>query len=209
MRVNSEHNFNLHALRHTTVLAEGKDRLLGQWDLPLSEEGLSEARSLVHQAALRIPKDSVSAIYTSDLSRCSAIAELLHEETGWEVRRDPRLREQELGDWEGKTGEELKQGPREDLEAFHFSSGSWHPPGGGESLVDVAKRSFEWFAEASRARGNRDVVLIAHSGVLRVLIAKIIGLPFDNAIAVAPPIGSYSRMSCDHRGNGLLECLGA
>ena len=199
----------IHALRHPDVGAEHRETFLGHSDIPLSERGREEAREIARGLASRIDADKLGVVHTSDLLRCATLADVIAEELGCETRPDARLRGQHLGDWTGKTASEIKSGPREPLVELHFDSASWQPPGGGESLIDVAKRCFSWYAEAVRETTGPDLVVVAHASTLRALIAKVIGLPFDNAIRIAPAPGTYALLQADEHGTGNLVALGS
>ena len=73
------------------------------------------------------------AIYSSDLARCLATAEIVAEGTGLAVTPDARLREIDTGLWEGLTQEEaFRAYPREFEEREADVTG--YPFPGGESF---------------------------------------------------------------------------
>jgi alpha-ribazole phosphatase/probable phosphoglycerate mutase len=57
---------------------------------------------------MRLRKKTLHAVYSSDLSRCMEGARLLASTFGLEPVAMPELRELHIGDWEGKTWQELQ-----------------------------------------------------------------------------------------------------
>ena len=97
--------------------------------MPLSEEGRSQARRL----AGRLRDEHFDAIYASDLIRAVETAAIVAEPHGLEVRRDPRLREFDFGEWEGLTWDEIVA-TRPHLRERALTSASLYSPDGGETL---------------------------------------------------------------------------
>ena len=91
-------------VRHGQSTHNAQARLQGQADPPLSDAGRTEAE-LLRPALARFDEDRV---LTSDLQRASQTAELL----GYPgARRDPRLREIDVGEWEGRSLSDFPAGP--------------------------------------------------------------------------------------------------
>jgi len=91
-------------VRHGQSTHNAQARLQGQADPPLSDAGRAEAE-LLRPALARFDEDRV---LTSDLQRASQTAELL----GYPgARRDPRLREIDVGAWEGRPLADFPAGP--------------------------------------------------------------------------------------------------
>ena len=71
-------------------------------DYPLNDRGRRQAG----RAARRLSGEEITAIIASDLSRAFETAEIVAAEVGLPVRPDVRLREQDIGDWEGNSLED-------------------------------------------------------------------------------------------------------
>lgn len=155
-------------VRHAPVSAEG---FCGWTNAPAD---LSDDYSL---SALRaaLPEDAV--LLSSDLDRATATADALARRT-WERRpAEPALREQHFGDWEGQSYG--ADGP--DLSAFWRDPANTRPPA-GESFADLCDRVAGFMREAVRQE-RRDVVVVAHAGVIRAALALALGLPPGQALA--------------------------
>lgn len=168
-------------LRHGQTEFNAGSRMQGQLDTSLSDLGRAQAVAAAEVLTVRRPL----AIISSDLSRALETAVELADRSGLQVRPDVRLRETHLGDWQGRTHQEVdalapgaRQAWREDATLA---------PHGGESRIDVAARSRplvtelvagepEWGADDC----ERPVVLVAHGGLIAALTACLLDLPVQN-----------------------------
>jgi len=123
------------------------------------------------------------AIYSSDLQRCLMTAEIISGETGLTVRKEPRLREIDVGMWEGLTSEEAGQRyPTEHAERERDLIGYRFP--GGESFRDLHGRVVPaFFRIVDESAGN--ILVVGHKGVNRVLLAHYLGLPLEELFSIA------------------------
>lgn len=165
-------------LRHGQTEYNAADRMQGQLDTDLSELGRMQALAAAAELAPRKPLRIVS----SDLRRAADTAAALADATGVPAATDARLRETHLGDWQGLTHTEvdaIAPGAR----AAWRANATVAPPG-GESRVDVARRSLplvreltenlaQWGVDVS----ERPVVLVAHGGLIAALTAALLELP--------------------------------
>ncbi|MFT4200108.1 histidine phosphatase family protein [Gordonia sp. (in: high G+C Gram-positive bacteria)] len=168
--------------RHGETHYNADSRMQGQLDTDLSERGQRQAAAAAAALAERDPL----LIRSSDLRRAAETADRLAELTGLSVTRDPRLRETNLGDWQGLTHAEvdaIAPGARR----VWRDDARWAPPH-GESRVDVAERITpvvddllvdlpEW---GTGPRPEAPVVLVAHGGCIAALTASLLALPVDN-----------------------------
>ena len=168
-------------LRHGQTEFNAANRMQGQLDSALSELGREQAVA----AASVLAKLDPLLIVSSDLRRAYDTAVLLGERIGSPVVVDERLRETHLGDWQGMTHSEVDTAAPGARIAWR-NDARWAPHG-GESRVDVARRSVPVVAELVDSQGDwggdepyRPVVLVAHGGLIAALTAKLLGLPVDN-----------------------------
>jgi len=162
----------LYLLRHGRALVpDSKRRFIGRTDLPLSPEGSREAEALGALLA-GIPFD---ALYASDLARAVQTARaVVRGGVKAEISLEPRIREIDLGEWEGLEIEAVRKNQPEAFEARGLDFEGFRPPG-GESFGDLAKRALPFFEGLAEDSGN--VLVVGHSGVFRVLLASVLGIP--------------------------------
>ena len=108
-------------------------------------------------------------LVTSDLGRARLTATLINQKLGLASTVEPRLREQDWGEWAGLRLSDLET---EEIKAQ--ASMGWHfRPLGGESRLEVLERSKRALLDiAHRLRGHR-VVVVTHGGVIRCLLYRL------------------------------------
>ena len=201
----------LFLLRHGAVEGMAAREVRGQRDVRLSAHGHAQHAALVEWLRGRLADSARPLrIVTSDLSRCAELAALLHRELG--ARRnmslvvDAQLREQHMGTWQGQTWEAINA--REGKAINDYWDDYWNAaPPDGESMATMAARVEAWWHSAQPDLRGSDVVLVTHAGVIRVLLAKWLGLPGDQSLRLAPPPATASVVA--HSAAGfVLEGLG-
>lgn len=168
-------------LRHGQTEYNAGSRMQGQLDTELSDLGREQAVAAAEVLAKRQPL----LIVSSDLARAKDTAVALGDRSGQPVSIDARLRETHLGDWQGLTHHEVDAAAPGARLAWRDDA-RWAPHG-GESRVDVARRSIPLVKElvAQQAEWGLDeperpVVLVAHGGLIAALTGALLGLPVDS-----------------------------
>lgn len=170
---------------------EGGRRYRGRLDDPLSDRGW---RQLHEAVAASGPWD---AVISSPLRRCVEFAQVYGEREGLPVYREPDFQEIDFGEWEGWSPAALFEAQGERLTAF-WRDPRQHPPPGGETLdaleARLARGWQRWVAEPPGAR----VLVVCHGGVIRVLLAKALGLdPAHLLSRVQVPYACLTRLRVD------------
>jgi broad specificity phosphatase PhoE len=135
--------------------------------VPLSDEGRSQARRL----AARLRDERFDVIYASDLLRAFETASIVAEPHGLTVRKDPRLREFDFGDWEGLTWDEIVA-TRPHLQEHALTAASLYAPDGGETFAMVCDRLRPFFDEL-RASPSAHAAIVMHAGPLHAALAVL------------------------------------
>ena len=186
-------------LRHAPAKV-GKGTVYGRTDVP----ALLQDPALINRIAARLPPESL--LITTPLRRTTETAEML-EAAGWAPRDqmvEAAFAEQDFGTWEGTTHDALSQEGSADYMAFWNNPARNRPPG-GESFADLMVRASAAFTTLTEAHPARDIVLIGHSGSIRAIVATILGLSPENALALE--IAPLSLSLIDYAGGG--EATGA
>lgn len=165
-------------VRHGETPWNAEGRYQGQVDIPLSELGERQARSL----GRRLQDVRIDRAVSSPLGRAAQTARLaLGAERAGMLAFDRELREIGHGDWEGLTTVEIGQRDPQRLQAWRSAPQTVQMPGpGGESLQQVLERSWRALERACEGLGSDDTLLVvAHDAVNRVLIGRVLGLPMS------------------------------
>lgn len=163
-------------VRHGQSTWNAAGRVQGQ-----SGEGLSMLgrRQAVAAAAWLAETIGTATVVSSDLARAHETAVPIAAALGADLAIDPALRERAFGAWEGRTAGEL------DAEA----DGLWQQwaagvdvvaQAGGESNDVIVARvvpALRGHADAARAAGADDIVVVSHGGVIWHGLHALLGLP--------------------------------
>jgi broad specificity phosphatase PhoE len=103
------------------------------------------------------------------------------------------LAEQDFGEWQGLTYEELQESRAGDFHRF------WHAPAhqaapGGESFVAVIARVSRAIHRLVDAYPGRDIIAVAHGGTIRAALALALGLDPEAALAFTIANCSITRI---------------
>ncbi|MGH2972248.1 MAG: histidine phosphatase family protein [Gaiellaceae bacterium] len=131
-------------VRHGETDWNAERRWQGHADVPLNARGRAQAREL----AEALVGEQIDAIYTSDLSRAHATAEIVGARLGVQVVTDPDLREIDVGSREGCTGE---------IDA----------PWDGEETEAHAARILEAVHRIAAQHPDGRVLVVTHGGSMR------------------------------------------
>lgn len=169
-------------VRHGQTDFNVEGRMQGHLESDLTALGLEQA---YRTAQLLVGYQSVRLI-SSDLSRAARTAEQIGLAVGLPVTLDERLRETNLGKWQGFTADEVEVDWPGAVATWR-SDPTWAPPG-GESRVDVANRALPVVDELDRElAGDQPVTAMfcAHGGLISSLTCALIGLDPPGWVALA------------------------
>jgi probable phosphoglycerate mutase len=167
-------------LRHGRIQGAGEKRFIGRTDTDLDAEGISQARHW-HQALSLV---NIGTIYSSGLTRCRHTARIIAGDRS--VIPAPALNEILLGQWDGKTFEEIR---RQDPDGFkqrgdHLDT--FQPPG-GESFLDLQNRVLPFFNQCLQEPGTP--LFVTHAGVIRVILCHVTGLALKDLFQIRMAYG--------------------
>jgi broad specificity phosphatase PhoE len=160
-------------LRHAATRWNRERRLQGQTDTPLSLPGVRQAERW-GQIVKAVPWDR---ILVSDARRAMETAARINAVLDVPVVSDARLREQDWGEWTGRTLSRLKQeAPR--LLAEQQKAGWNFCPPGGEDRLTVRDRSLKAVVEACEKWQGESILVVTHEGVIKCLLYGLCGRRF-------------------------------
>ena len=165
----------------------GGRRYRGQRDDPLSETGWEQMWAAVGE------RPPWQQIVTSPLLRCSAFAYALGERFGIGVAEQPAFMEVGFGAWEGRTPQDLESEEPGILERF-YADPVGRRPAGAESLDAFVERVTDAWQQVVEADGDGHTLIVAHAGVVRVVMMHILGVPLGHMYRITVPNAGITRI---------------
>ncbi len=151
-------------------------RFQGAHDVGLSDTGRVQAEAL-GRAVRRGYR--VATAYVSPMRRALETAEIALAGTAIPRVPLPDLRELSLGEWEGRTVDEVRALHGDPFHAWVRAPLDCPPPG-GEALPEVSARVRRAIARIGEDhRNGDDVLVVAHGGVISVYLCHLLGVSFN------------------------------
>ena len=168
----------LFLLRHGQTEYNATGRMQGQLDTELSAVGRKQADI----AAQYLSRQHIGRIISSDLSRAKTTAQAVASKLDVPVEVDKRLRETNLGQWQGKSHAEV-DGALPGARAQWRHDATWAPPG-GETRLEVAERARavvdEMMASWEQWDDDHALLLVAHGGTIGALTSALLDVPVSH-----------------------------
>lgn len=149
-------------IRHGTTAWNKEGRAQGSSDIPLDQEGLSQALAL----GKRLSKENWDYIYSSNLLRAKQTAEIVSEHTGISnISYDTRLREIGGGQIEGTT----------EKERVSKWGTNWRELDLGiESEKSGTSRALSFIEDIANKHTNKNILVVSHGSLIRHLLKGLI-----------------------------------
>ena len=155
--------------RHGESDWNAEARWQGHADRPLTDRGRRQAAEL----ADRLAGVALAAVYSSDLDRARATAQVVAEPRGLGVVALPELREIDVGSWSGLTRAEAE-------ERFPAAYRQWTNGGqgwdDGEAYEQMTDRVVCAVLDIAQTHPCGSVLVVAHGGPIRALHATALGI---------------------------------
>lgn len=162
----------LFLVRHGPTHAKG---FVGWSDLPAD---LSDTAALARLSD-HLPKDAL--VVSSTLSRAMSTADAV-QGSRQRLRHHPDLREFHFGEWELCTFADVDATHPALCRAYWETPGDTRPPG-GESWNDAAARVDAAIDALLAAHPGRDLVVVAHIGVILTQVRRALGISAAEVLA--------------------------
>jgi len=166
---------------------------VGWRDIPAD---LSDTAQLTRLSAY-LPADAL--IVASPLIRASETADAI-QDARTRLPDAPALREFSFGDWDGRSFDDVARTDPDVSRAYWEDPGHIRPPN-GESWHDAAGRVAPIVDQMNRDHSGRDIIAVAHIGIIMTQIARatdlrpsqVIGHRIDNLSVTRITYGLGSR----------------
>jgi broad specificity phosphatase PhoE len=141
-------------------------------DEPISQKGQDQARQLLPY----LRDKGISAIYVSGYQRTGQTIEHVAEQLGLTTVVDERLNEIDNGLIEGLSDEEIRTKYPEVWEGFQKRAADFRFPE-GETGEQACHRIAKFIEEKRQLHPHKNIVLVSHEGLMRILMCHLMGLP--------------------------------
>ena len=183
-------------IRHAQTRWNLEKRIQGQSDSPLTADGVRQAT----RWGKLLKPFAWDRIIASDTGRAHETAKLVNVCLNISLTTDGRLREQDWGQWAGKTIVQLKTEIPQELKDQEKAGWAFCPPG-GEDRKTAQKRSQKALLEAAAQWPGSNILVVSHEGVIKSLIYHMCGRKF---LAAEPAIIKKHQLHrLAHDKNGL------
>ena len=173
-------------------------------EVALNAQGRREAEALVQ----RMDGVPLAAIFCSPQPRTQQTALPLASARGLPIRVEAAFDEVDLGDWQGRSFDEVRG--QEAWKHWLAHRGSAQPPG-GEPFAQVARRASAGLRQLVEAHPDAHVLVVSHGDVIKAMVAGVLGLSLDRveSFEIAPCGVSVVVMGTDWAQLRLLNSRGS
>jgi probable phosphoglycerate mutase len=154
---------HIYITRHGESQWNVEGKVQGVTDTPLTEHGIQQA----HELAKKIKESGIKIdeILHSPLSRAADTAKIIAEENGLPLSLEPRLIEQNFGEFEGHEWAKHRGVFHEAKKQFACDYN------GGESMLRLGQRIYNLLDELKERseKENKTFLLVTHGGIARMI----------------------------------------
>ncbi|MEJ2866917.1 histidine phosphatase family protein [Actinomycetospora sp. OC33-EN08] len=161
-------------LRHGRTAFNAERRMQGRLDPPLDGTGQAQAAAVTPAVTELAP----AVVVSSDQQRAWQTALAATEGLDLEPRKEPRLRETDVGGWQGLVDDEVEAAWPGGLDAWRDDP--HHRPPDGESRYDASLRAVPVLHELADADLTGSALVVAHGGVIIAMTFGFLGLPVEH-----------------------------
>jgi alpha-ribazole phosphatase len=162
-------------IRHGETLWNLEMKYQGHCDVALTEKGIKQAEL----AADSLAKESISAVYASDLCRAFVTAESIANKHDLQVATIPELREINFGQWEGLAYDKINN-QWSDIMAKLFTHPDEIQIPDGETFREVKERATIALSTLIKKHPNETIVVVSHGGTIRTILCSVLNIPLNH-----------------------------
>ena len=174
-------------VRHGETAWNKEGRFQGESLVGLNQRGLTQARQVARALASMKP----AALYSSPLPRTLMTAQEISNELSIPVVALEGIKEINLGDLEGITGQEMRKDHAEVWNAWRKEPSQVVFPG-GESIEQLQERAWRAIEDIERSHREEKVVAVSHNFAIRAILCRFLGLPLSRFHMLRVDLGSIS-----------------
>jgi 2,3-bisphosphoglycerate-dependent phosphoglycerate mutase len=188
----------LYLIRHGESVFNAEGRIQGHSPVPLSELGRRQGQAVADALA----GQPIDALYSSLLPRAYQTAEILSARLNLPIRSDDRLKEVNVGIFQGQVRRELDRKFPEEMARWVSEDLDYALPQ-GESRRELIARGREVIQEIARQE-HRHVAIVSHGRLLMMTLKSLLEMPLKQ-----PPFSlqNGSITTVEYHSTGRFEVV--
>jgi len=123
---------------------------------PLTKEGRKQVEKSIKNLLKNLKGEKMNLIFSSDILRAKETAEIVGKELGLKPKYDKRLREYDVGTFNGRKIKDLKEFLPRGLVRLA------NKPPKGESYEEIRERVLNFLDEISRKYSGKNILIVSH-----------------------------------------------
>ncbi|MFW5928685.1 MAG: histidine phosphatase family protein [Thermoplasmatota archaeon] len=165
----------IYITRHGQTQWNLEERLQGWRDAPLTDIGKKQAEAL----GKRLQEIDIDKVYCSPLGRTLETAKIaLDGKNDIDIVLDERLKEINMGEWEGMKAEIVEEKYPEYYDMF-WNSPDKYEPKTGESYHETQERVIEALDDIIENNSDETILIITHGCAGKIMLAHFEGRPLS------------------------------
>lgn len=175
----------IYFVRHGQTKANRNGLIFGQWDLPLNQIGIKQAKKAASRLVSKgrfqtCHNNKINSIICSPLKRTCQTAKIIRSafiRAGFKpaptIIIDKNLIEKSEGIWQKHTYWDLKTFDPKNFKKWIKDPYRTRPPK-GESVLDLLKRMKKFHNTVLKKYKGKNIIVVTHSGPIRAFILHIL-----------------------------------
>jgi broad specificity phosphatase PhoE len=182
-------------LRHPELEAAHAELAVGAGPADLNRRG----RAQVLRWLELLKPTALARVASGPQPQCVGPARAIAELHQQEVLVDSRLRDQEMGRWQGRAWHGVMRDEDAAVRTFFSEFGDTAPPG-GESLGEAVERMLAWWTETMSQTAGKTVVVVLSGSLLTGFAAALLGMRLSRCLSLNLPFGGVGVLDVFQNG---------
>lgn len=144
--------------------------------------------------------EPIARVHAADQPQSIGPAAGLARSKSIEVIEEARLRDQDMGEWQGRPWDELVAADRVAVTEFFERFADQVPPG-GESLGQAVERMIEWWGDSRPEEPGHAIAAVGPGSLLSGFAAALLGMRLSRCLSLSLPPGGVGVL--DVYSNGV------
>ena len=184
------YSMRIYFVRHGETETNRIGRFQGRSDLPLNPNGLKQAEAVGN----RLQSTNIAAIYPSPQVRAMETATPMATAKGMQITPVDDLRELDIGDLEGLTGQDLQKQYPSFLASWASGEVSTLTMPGGESVAGLQERAWLAISAIRNEHADDAVVVVSHNFVIQTILMTAMMIKLDNFRKIRQDLAAISEV---------------